>query len=120
MPGTVRSVSYARVAVEAAALATPRGRLIAFSLLAGTLKLIGPQRLERGPGLCLIRAVTGRPCPACGMTRAMAALLQGQVKTAARYNLLVFPAGAVVAALIIKDIYRLYQSLLSTINQPGS
>jgi hypothetical protein len=50
----------------------------------------------------------------------MAALLQGQVKTAARYNLLVFPAGAVVAALIIKDIYRLYQSLLSTINQPGS
>jgi hypothetical protein len=104
--------------VEAAALATPRGRLIAFSLLAGTLKLIGPQRLEGGPGLCLIRAVTGRPCPACGMTRAMAALLQGRVKTAARYNLLVFPAGAVAAALIIQDIYRLLNLLFSGNSNP--
>jgi hypothetical protein len=52
------------------------------------------------------------------MTRAMAALLQGRVKTAARYNLLVFPAGAVAAALIIQDIYRLLNLLFSGNSNP--
>ncbi|MDB5082360.1 MAG: hypothetical protein JWP00_4284 [Chloroflexi bacterium] len=98
-----------KLAVEAASLATPRGRLIAFSVLAGVLRLIGPHRLEQGRSLCLIRNITGQPCPACGMTRAMSALLKGQVKTAARYNLLVFPASAIATALYIKDIYTLLQ-----------
>lgn len=95
-----------QLAVEAASLATPRGRLIAIGVLGGVLTLIGPHRLENRPSVCIIRAITGRPCPACGMTRAMSALLRGQVKTAAHYNLLVFPAGAITAFLFLKDLSK--------------
>jgi hypothetical protein len=36
--------------------------------------------------ICLFRRVTGRPCPACGSTRATLALLQGDVGEAWRHN----------------------------------
>ena len=38
------------------------------------------------PGGCLIRSSLGIFCPACGGTRAIRALLQGQLLTAMRYN----------------------------------
>jgi len=36
--------------------------------------------------VCLFRRLTGHPCPACGMTRASVALLQGDVPDAYRQH----------------------------------
>jgi len=109
-----RPHSAARLAVETASLATPRGRLIAFGVLAGFLALVGPNRLEGKQSLCLIRNITGHPCPACGMTRASSALLRGQVRTAARYNKLVFPVAATLIFLYIKDGYNFFHNRISS------
>ncbi|HEX2914729.1 MAG TPA: DUF2752 domain-containing protein [Chloroflexia bacterium] len=92
---------------EAIGLTTPRGRLIAVSALAAFLRIAGPGRLEQGPSLCLIRLITGRPCPACGMTRACAALLQGQPRKAARYNKLIFPVVAVLMLVLFRDLKQI-------------
>jgi hypothetical protein len=84
--------------------------LIAFSVLGGVLALVGPHRLEGGRSLCIIRNITGHPCPACGMTRASSALLRGQVRTAAHYNKLVFPVAATVAFLYTRDLYNFFHN----------
>ena len=43
-----------------------------------------------GTGIpCLIKAVTGKYCPGCGISRMFIALAGGDVKAALRYNLLV-------------------------------
>ena len=38
--------------------------------------------LSTGPVLCLFRAVTGVPCPGCGLTRAIARLARGDLAQA--------------------------------------
>ena len=38
--------------------------------------------VEHGPSLCLYRALTGRECYGCGMTRALSHLLHGDVSGA--------------------------------------
>ena len=50
--------------------------------------------LESRPSICLIRQVTGRPCPGCGMTRAISCVFHANFIGAWRYNklvVLVFP-----------------------------
>ena len=42
--------------------------------------------LETRPSICLIRRVTGHPCPGCGMVRSLAYLGHGQVRQAWRAN----------------------------------
>ncbi len=62
-------------------------------------------RQRAGVGLCPLHAVTGLPCPGCGMTRALAALVEGDVSAAwgwHPFGLVLFPvlwAGAVLAVL---------------------
>ncbi len=42
-----------------------------------------------GKGLdCPIKAVTGKFCPGCGITRMCMALIEGDIKSAVKYNLL--------------------------------
>lgn len=41
------------------------------------------------PALCVLREVTGIPCPACGSTRALSALLTGRIGSALAFNPLV-------------------------------
>lgn len=52
-----------------------------------------------GKGLpCPIRAITGKYCPGCGVTRMCVSLLEGDFKAAVSYNLLLMsliPVGAV-------------------------
>lgn len=42
--------------------------------------------LERSPSVCVIRRVTGRPCPGCGMTRALSSVAHGHFKQGYQYN----------------------------------
>jgi hypothetical protein len=52
-----------------------------------------------GPPLCPIRRCTGHACPGCGMTRALGALVRGDVELALRYHPLVVLVGAQLLAL---------------------
>jgi hypothetical protein len=65
-------------------------RLLALALLAGSLLLpllafdwvTSPQALV----LCPLRAVTGIPCPSCGLTRALAHLERGHLTQALKFH----------------------------------
>lgn len=53
-------------------------------------------RVDSAPVLCPVRRLTGRPCPACGMTRSLVRLMHGDVAGGVRAH----PAGSVAAALL--------------------
>ena len=57
-----------------------------------------------GGGLCVFRLVTGIPCPGCGMTRAVLALLCGDVPAALAYHPLVFTL-PLVFYLLLRNIF---------------
>ena len=50
--------------------------------------------------LCMFERVTGRPCPGCGMTRAMLRLSQGDVAGSLRMH----PLGVVLAGLFFATL----------------
>jgi hypothetical protein len=54
-----------------------------------------------GRTICPFNAVTGLPCPGCGMTRAMLALGQGRLAAAAIFNPLAPPLLAVMLAWLL-------------------
>ena len=56
----------------------------------------GANRLPK----CLFHEWTGLYCPGCGGTRALYALLHGDLKTSLHNNLLLIPAGLTATALI--------------------
>lgn len=74
----------------------------AFYLLAGALCALGyawiavSWQSAGGSSPCLFRWLTGVPCPACGSTRALRALLQGDVAQAFLIN----PNGILLALLL--------------------
>jgi hypothetical protein len=92
------------IILEAITGATPQGRLCGAFLLAAALALIGPDRLARGPQMCLISVIIRRPCPGCGMTRAAAALLRGDVRRAVRTNPRIIPAAIAGGAMLLNDV----------------
>ena len=50
---------------------------------------------------CLFKAVTGAPCPGCGMTRSCNSLARGRFGDAWRYNPLAFPLVALAALIAV-------------------
>ena len=66
----------------------------------------------RLPGFCLFKALTGVPCPGCGVTRSILALASGHFAEAWRANpagpfvALFFAASAAVAALEVSGVMR--------------
>ena len=51
---------------------------------------------------CLFHEVTGLFCPGCGNTRALHALLHGQILVSLRYNPLLIPAALTVLLLVMR------------------
>ncbi len=86
-------------------------RLLALALLAGVLLfpllahdwVTAPGR----PTLCPLRAVTGVPCPSCGITRALAHLERGHWAEAVRCHPFVPAVFPLVLALIVMLAFEL-------------
>lgn len=83
----------------------PIGLGAAFLLLVG-LAVILESRLNAGPLiLCMFRAWTGLPCPSCGTTRMVLAMLQGRPVEAFLWNplmwLLIASAFAVLLVRVL-------------------
>ncbi len=51
---------------------------------------------------CMFHQLTGLYCPGCGATRALSAMLHGDLKSSLHNNLLLFPLLALIAVLIVK------------------
>lgn len=62
------------------------GRIGLLLLLPLALLAIPTAWFERSPTICVIRRVTGRPCPGCGMTRAVSSMMHGHFREGYRYN----------------------------------
>ncbi|HEU5367861.1 MAG TPA: DUF2752 domain-containing protein [Ktedonobacterales bacterium] len=63
---------------------------LAFLLALPLLLILVPTAwLERRRSLCVIKNLTGRNCPGCGMTRAISSASHGEFRQAWRYNKLV-------------------------------
>src|SRR5439155_16652693 len=52
------------------------------------------------PELCMLRRMTGLPCPGCGMTRCFISLAHGDLPAAWSYN----PAGLLLFAILVFQI----------------
>ncbi|HYE80386.1 MAG TPA: SRPBCC family protein, partial [bacterium] len=88
-------------------LSTPGARLVVLPAAMVVLALAGPDGVHRVPSPCLIRRVFGR-CPTCGVTRAMAALLRGDVRRRRRRGL-----GAAVLVVLFGQLLADARRVLS-------
>ncbi len=95
----------------------PRKERIFHGLAAGTLAVLFAGSLwpadtrgmpetfsvpEESGTICMLRRVTGMPCPTCGVTRSFRALGQGEVGAAVRFH----PLGPVYAAMLLTVMAR--------------
>jgi hypothetical protein len=88
--------------------------LVLFAITAGALLLacVGPARLDGMPRLCLWYRLIGGPCPACGTTHALAALLRGQLAAAWTYNRNVVLLGPLLLAVWFRQLFILWRTCL--------
>lgn len=70
-------------------------------LAGGTLLAVGQDAVRAAVPPCPFRMLTGLDCPFCGGTRAVLALLHGDITGAADYNLLVTVAAFLGAAALV-------------------
>ena len=64
---------------------------------------------------CMFHQLTGLYCPGCGATRALSAMLHGDLKSSMHNNLLLFPLLALIAVLIVKPEISLKRPVAITI-----
>jgi len=83
------------------------GLLFGVVLAAGAGCAAAWLRLGLPTPVCHFRAWTGIPCPGCGTTRLVAALLSGDALAALGYNPLVFTTLSVVASWAVVSATRL-------------
>ncbi|HET9111202.1 MAG TPA: DUF2752 domain-containing protein [Ktedonobacterales bacterium] len=65
--------------------------------------------LTAAPSVCLIRRVTGRPCPGCGMTRALSRLAHGDPRGAWRDNRRVVIVAPLLVGLWLRTLANTIQ-----------
>jgi hypothetical protein len=62
---------------------------------------------NQGPSVCMIKNITGVPCPSCGSTRSVSAILHGDIRSAIRFN----PFGLIITLImIISPLWILYDA----------
>jgi len=66
--------------------------IVIFWLSVGGATLLLSDHLDRPVRLCLVKRLTGVPCPTCGFTRGALSLLRGRIIRAWLYNPLLFTA----------------------------
>ena len=69
-------------------------RTVGIALIPAAVMLIPTELLDGAPAICLFRLTLGVECPGCGMTRAVSAVLHGELARALAYNrgiVVVFP-----------------------------
>lgn len=65
------------------------------------LKVLSPMFNIHIP--CIFKKITGLDCPGCGMTRAILALLDGDIYQAFRWNMLVFILAPLIALYLVLE-----------------
>lgn len=88
------------------------GQVALLLLLPLLLIFIPTAWLERRRSLCIIKNLTGKNCPGCGMTRAISSASHGEFKQALRYNKLVvvvLPLLAYTWLRALTSAYRRYR-----------
>lgn len=79
--------------------------LAAISLVGLIIARVWPvPSVDGGEPTCILRLLTGLPCPGCGMTRSWVHLAHGDVLTAFEYNLFGPLAMATAAGLVIYTV----------------
>jgi hypothetical protein len=79
---------------------------------------VPPEMLSRGPDICLWKHLFHlAACPACGSTRALAALFHGRLTQALAYNRNVMVTGPLLIGLLIHDASRM---VVQIFNKSGS
>ncbi len=93
------------------------GVLLALGMAACVVLLVAPPGSPHAKWLpkCMFYHVTGLYCPGCGATRALSAMLHGDLKSSMHNNLLLFPLLALIAVLIVKPEISLKRPVAITI-----
>lgn len=86
--------------------------LICFGILSGSLILTPPRNdrpfVQLGniplPGICMMRSVTGIPCPGCGLLRSMVTAMHGNVAKSWEYHRLGL---ATIVYVVCQFLFRL-------------
>jgi hypothetical protein len=63
-----------------------------------------------GPSLCPFKVITGLPCPGCGLTRSVVALLHGELMTSVYFHPLGTPLVLFLVVLALIDAWGWRQS----------
>lgn len=75
--------------------------IVAAHLAMVLLYILVQRGVRDAPTLCWFRELTGHPCPACGSTRLVLALLQGEPIQGFLHNPLVFVALVVLLVVVV-------------------
>ena len=82
-------------------------RMVGLLGLLALLCVVSPETLDCGPDLCVWRNLLGiAACPACGSTRALAALFHGRLTEALTHNLNVVVTAPGLLLLTLLDALR--------------
>ena len=93
------------------------GMLLSLAAAACVILLLVPLDSPRAKWLpkCMVYKWTGLYCPGCGCTRALSALLHGDLKASLHNNLLLIPGFLLVALLIAKPQITLRRPVAAAI-----
>jgi len=72
------------------------------AILVGSM-LIAPEQLPN-ISLCAFRTITGKPCPACGLTHSFCAISHGELEAAWHYNPFGFVFYAVALLILFSPV----------------
>ena len=93
------------------------GLLLALGAIACIILLVAPPGSPHSKWLpkCMFYQWTGLYCPGCGSTRALSALLHGDVRASLHNNILLIPGGALLIILIVKPEISLKRPVSVTV-----